>query len=133
MIQTRVAQAAAMAADQEFTVRIKGSVLDIFDKHSTATLLFRSDHIVFQRLGVDLRQRRRHLGSAILRLVIAIANQAGLRLELIVEPPLRPHKADLSQSDLHAWYRRYKFEATDEVLMSRLPEGDGTPGSLTAA
>jgi hypothetical protein len=122
LIETRVVRAAKLAAGYGFTVEIKGSLLRILDRRSNATLLFRSDHIVVEQLGVDLRLRRHGYGSVMLDLIIAIANQADLRIELIAESPLRPNKADLSQNDLEAWYRRHQFVAADELLMSRLPD-----------
>jgi hypothetical protein len=134
LTQARVARAAKVAQDLGFTVEITGSMLRIFDRRSSASLLFRSDHIVLEQLGVDACERRRRYGSKMLDLVIAIADRAELRLELIAEPPVRPTKADLRQSDLQAWYCRRKFTNDDELLMTRLPDsGVSRLSSLHAA
>src|SRR5664279_4232439 len=122
MIEARANRAASLAAKHGFDSRIEGSLLEIFNEHSSASVLFRSDHIVFERLHVDVTERRRHYGSNMLEAVIAIANEAELRLELIAEPPMHPNKADLSQRALQEWYRRHKFVDADEVLMSRTPD-----------
>ncbi len=132
MIEKRVARAAELAVRNGFSVETKGSVLKIFNATSNASLLFRSDHIVLEQLGVELNERRRQFGSAMLDLVIAIADEAGLRLELIAESPLRPNKADLSQTDLQAWYRRREFVDIDDLLMTRLPQGNETHLSFPA-
>jgi hypothetical protein len=122
MIEARTARAAAVAVKSGFDYEIKGSLLKIFNQTSGATVLFRSDHIVLEQLSVELADRRHNHGSATLEAVIAIANDAGLRLELIAEPPLHPHQADLSQTDLQAWYRRRKFIDAGDILMSRMPD-----------
>jgi hypothetical protein len=120
LIATRIARAAGLAAGQGFNAEIKGSALNISNKHSTAALLFRSDHIVLEQIGVDSTERC--YGSAMLDLVIAVANQAELEIKLIAEAPLRPNKVDLSQLELQAWYRRRKFVDADHLFMSRLPD-----------
>jgi hypothetical protein len=122
MIEARATRAASLAAEQGYGSAIKGSLLEIFDEHASASVLFRSDHIVLEQLTIDVRQRRRHYGSSLLETVIAIADREQLRLELIAEPPMHPIMADLSQGELQAWYRRHRFVDTDDVLMSRLPE-----------
>jgi ribosomal protein S18 acetylase RimI-like enzyme len=131
MIETRVTQAAQLACAHDLHVEINGSTLKVFDDRSSASLLFRSDHIFLEQLGVNPEQRRRHYGSNLLDLAIAIANKAHLRLELIAESPLRPIQADLSQSALQAWYRRRKFVAADDVLMRRFPDSDAAKSSFT--
>jgi hypothetical protein len=108
-------------------------MLHVFDQRSRASLLFRSDRIVLEQLGVDACARRRRCGSTMLDLVIAIADRADLRLELIAEPPVLATKADLSESELQAWYRRRRFTNDDNLLMTRLPEGDVARLSLPAA
>jgi hypothetical protein len=133
LIQARVARAAKVAQDLGFTVQITGSMLYVFDQRSRASLLFRSDRIVLEQLGVDACERRRGFGSTMLDLVIAIADRAELRLELIAEPPVHATKADLRQSELQAWYRRRRFTNDDNLLMTRLPEGDVARLSLPAA
>jgi len=85
MIKARVSRAVRLAAGHGFNVDIKGSLLNIRDERSSGLLLFRSDHIVLQNISVDPAERRRHFGSAMLHLAIAIANQAALRLELIAD------------------------------------------------
>jgi hypothetical protein len=122
MIEARATRAAFLAAEHGFQSEIKGSLLKIFDECSSASVLFRSDHIVLEHLNVDVHERHRNHGSTTLETVIAIANQADLRLELIAEPPMHPIEADLSQSELQAWYRRHRFVDADDVLMSRLPD-----------
>jgi hypothetical protein len=133
MIEKRADRAAEFAVGNGFKVEISGSVLKICNARSSASLLFRSDHIVVEQLGVELGERRRHFGSTMIDLVIAIANQAGLRLELIAESPFRPNKADLSQTDLQAWYRRREFVDCDDALMTRLPDGNRKLFSFTVA
>ena len=122
MIEARATRAASLAAEHGYHSEIKGSLLEIFDDCSSASVLFRSDHLVFERLTVDVHERRRNHGSTMLETVIAIANQADLRLELVAEPPMHPIEADLSQSQLQAWYRRHRFVDADDILMSRLPD-----------
>src|ERR1035438_9410846 len=99
MIEERTTRAATLAAEYGFGTKMKGSLLEIFNEPSNAALLFRSDHIALERLHVDECERSRHHGSTMLEVVIAIANQAELRVELIAEPPMHPIKADLSQSE----------------------------------
>jgi len=122
MIEARATRAASLAAGHGYHSEIKGSLLEISDDCSSASVLFRSDHIVLERLTVAVNERRRNRGSTMLETVIAIANQADLRLELVAEPPMHPIEADLSQSQLQAWYRRHRFVDADDVLMSRLPD-----------
>jgi ribosomal protein S18 acetylase RimI-like enzyme len=122
MIGNRVARAARKAAGRGFGVEISGSLLNLHNDWSSASLLFRSDHIVLEHLSVDTSQRRHRFGSALLALVTAIADEANLRLELIAESPLRPSQHDLSQRDLQAWYRRHRFVDDDAVMMVRLPD-----------
>lgn len=122
MIENRVARAAQQAARQGFGFEITGSLLNLYNGWASASLLFRSDHIVLECIGVDATRRRRRYGSAVLDLVTAIADEAGLRLELIAESPLRPSRVDLSQRELQAWYRRHRFVENDDVMMVRLPD-----------
>jgi hypothetical protein len=130
MIEARVSRAADIVLKYGFDSESKGSLLEIFNEHASASVLFRSDHIVLEQLNVRLDERRRHHGSAILEVVIAIANGADLRLELIAEPPMHPAQADLTQHQLQAWYRRHRFvDSGDDILMSRVPDmiGRGAP------
>ena len=122
MIEARATRAAALAARYGLDCEIRGSQLELSNEHASASVLLRSDHIVLEQLHVDVHERRRHHGSTMLETVIAIANQAELRLELIAEPPMRPNELDLNQDQLQAWYRRHRFVDADDILMSRLPD-----------
>ena len=121
MILKRITQATRIAEERGLLVATYASSLKLVIGKSSATLLFRSDHIFVEEIKVHASERQQRRGSDILNVIAAIADDAGLRLELVAESPLHLGNQDLSQNHLEAWYRRHAFLDLGNSYMSRNP------------
>jgi hypothetical protein len=120
-VAVRIARAARLARARGLQVEVQTPFMNLRRKGAWACIIFRSDHIVLERIQADETARFKRGGSDLLADIIAIGDGLHLRIDLIVECGVHSGEPGLNQRNLKGWYGRHEFVAADDVLMRRNP------------